>query len=77
MATGRLAAGGASLDLAAALLSLHHQVIPPTVNVDAVAERHRIDLVTGAPRAAPSTRRWCSPAAAAASTPPPSCDPSD
>ena len=48
--TGRLSAGGASLDVAAALLSLRDQVVPPTVNVAAPAGDCRIDLVTGGPR---------------------------
>lgn len=51
--TGRLSAGGASLDLAAALLSLRDQVVPPTVNVTAPAEDCPIDLVTGRPRPLP------------------------
>ncbi|QEV57251.1 ketosynthase chain-length factor [Streptomyces platensis] len=50
--TGRLLAGGASLDLATALLSLRDQVIPPTVNVHDRATPHALDLVTGGPRAA-------------------------
>ncbi|GAB1338435.1 ketosynthase chain-length factor [Streptomyces sp. E-15] len=44
--TGRLAAGGAALDLAAALLSLRDQVIPPTVHVGAPAADCPVDLVT-------------------------------
>ncbi|RSS40891.1 ketosynthase chain-length factor [Streptomyces sp. WAC07061] len=44
--TGRLAAGGASLDLAAALLSLRDQVIPPTINAGATAGDCPVDLVT-------------------------------
>ncbi|MEU3524167.1 beta-ketoacyl synthase N-terminal-like domain-containing protein [Streptomyces sp. NPDC038707] len=47
--TGRLAAGGAALDLAAALLSLRDQVIPPTAHVTDVAPDCPVDLVT-APR---------------------------
>ena len=35
--TGRLYAGGGPLDLATALLSIRHGVIPPTVNVTDVA----------------------------------------
>ncbi len=42
--TGRLLAGGASLDVATALLALRDGVIPPTVNV--TAADHPIDLVT-------------------------------
>ncbi|MFD3875964.1 ketosynthase chain-length factor [Streptomyces sp. NPDC058623] len=48
--TGRLAAGGASLDLAAALLSLRDGVIPPTVNTGAPAADCPIDLVTAVRR---------------------------
>ncbi|MGF1428683.1 ketosynthase chain-length factor [Kitasatospora sp. LaBMicrA B282] len=47
--TGRLYAGGAPLDLAAALLSIRDGVIPPTTNVDP-SEDYRLDLVTGSPR---------------------------
>lgn len=43
--TGRLNAGAASLDVAAALLAIRDRVIPPTVNVSA-AGSYRIDLVT-------------------------------
>jgi act minimal PKS chain-length factor (CLF/KS beta) len=50
--TGRLLAGGAPLDLAAALLALRDGLIPPTVNVTRPAHDGRIDLVTGAARAA-------------------------
>ena len=48
--TGRLAAGGAALDLAAALFSLRDQVIPPTTGTRRPAEDCPLDLVTGAPR---------------------------
>ncbi|NEB93485.1 beta-ketoacyl synthase N-terminal-like domain-containing protein [Streptomyces bauhiniae] len=51
--TGRLSAGGASLDLAAALLALRDQVVPPTVNVTEPADDCPIDLVTGRPRPLP------------------------
>ncbi|MFH7598078.1 ketosynthase chain-length factor [Streptomyces racemochromogenes] len=44
--TGRLAAGGASLDLAAALLSLRDGVIPPTVHAGPPAADCPVDLVT-------------------------------
>ncbi|AGS69483.1 ketosynthase chain-length factor [Streptomyces collinus] len=47
--TGRLLAGGASLDLAAALLSVRDAVIPPTVNVTAPADG-ALDLVTAVRR---------------------------
>ncbi|MYT24247.1 ketosynthase chain-length factor, partial [Streptomyces sp. SID7760] len=51
--TGRLAAGGAALDVAAALLTLRDQLIPPTTGTELPAEEYRLDLVTGAP--APAT----------------------
>ncbi|WP_405577893.1 ketosynthase chain-length factor [Streptomyces sp. NBC_01190] len=51
--TGRLAAGGASLDLAAALLALRDQLVPPTVLATAVADDCPVDLVVGRPRPAP------------------------
>jgi act minimal PKS chain-length factor (CLF/KS beta) len=44
--TGRLGAGGAALDLATALLTLHHGCIPPTVNVSEVNPDYQVDLVT-------------------------------
>ncbi|MEV6603570.1 ketosynthase chain-length factor [Kutzneria sp. NPDC051319] len=49
-ATGRLYSGGAALDLAAALLTIRHGVIPPTVNVSGPAPGYDLDLVTGAAR---------------------------
>ncbi len=49
--TGRLYSGGGPLDVATALLSMRDGVIPPAVNVS-VAQDYRIDLVTGAARAA-------------------------
>lgn len=48
--TGRLLAGGASLDLATALLSLRDQVVPPTVNISRPAHSEIIDLVMDRPR---------------------------
>ncbi|MDN3027281.1 ketosynthase chain-length factor [Streptomyces sp. S.PB5] len=48
--TGRLAAGGASLDLAAALFALRDQVIPPTTGTRHPADDCPLDLVTDAPR---------------------------
>ena len=48
--TGRLFGGGASLDVATALLSLRDGLIPPTAAP--AAEEHRIDLVTGRAREA-------------------------
>lgn len=50
--TGRLYAGGAALDLAAACLALRDQVIPPTSGEIDVAAEYGIDLVQGAPREA-------------------------
>ncbi|MEU9443050.1 ketosynthase chain-length factor [Streptomyces sp. NPDC048304] len=50
--TGRLLSGGSAVDLAAALLSLRDQVIPPTVGTARVAADCPVDLVTGGPRPA-------------------------
>ncbi|MEU9304457.1 ketosynthase chain-length factor [Streptomyces sp. NPDC048269] len=47
---GRLSAGGAALDLAAALLALRDQVIPPTTGTVRPAADCPLDLVTGTPR---------------------------
>jgi 3-oxoacyl-(acyl-carrier-protein) synthase len=44
---GRLYAGGAPLDVAAALLSLRDGVIPPTINLDDPAEGCDLNFVTG------------------------------
>jgi act minimal PKS chain-length factor (CLF/KS beta) len=49
--TGRAYAGGA-LDVAAALLALRDQIIPPTVGVRHVVPDYHLDLVTGAARPA-------------------------
>lgn len=49
---GRLAAGGAALDVATALLSLRDQAIPPTVGTRRVADGYRLDLVLDEPRPA-------------------------
>ncbi|MCX4633240.1 ketosynthase chain-length factor [Streptomyces sp. NBC_01443] len=46
--TGRLAAGGAALDVAAALLALRDQVIPPTTGTELPADDCPLNLVTGA-----------------------------
>jgi act minimal PKS chain-length factor (CLF/KS beta) len=51
--TGRLYGGGASLDLAAALLAVQHGVIPPTVGVTSPAPGCDLDLVRGAAREVP------------------------
>ncbi|MEU3771822.1 ketosynthase chain-length factor [Streptomyces sp. NPDC032472] len=48
--TGRLLAGGGALDVAAALLALRDQVVPPTTGTTAPADDCPLDLVTGAPR---------------------------
>ncbi|GAV40282.1 ketosynthase chain-length factor [Streptomyces acidiscabies] len=48
--TGRLLAGGASLDIAAALLSLRDGVVPPAVHVEHPAYEGLIDLVRDTPR---------------------------
>lgn len=48
--TGRLYGGGASLDVATALLSLRHGVVPHTVGPRRLAAGCPIDLVTGQPR---------------------------
>jgi minimal PKS chain-length factor (CLF/KS beta) len=51
--TGRLYAGGSSLDFADAALTLRHQVIPPTVNTSDVPDEYGLDLVLDEPRPAP------------------------
>jgi act minimal PKS chain-length factor (CLF/KS beta) len=51
-ATGRLYSGAAPLDLAAALLSIRDQVVPPTINVRRLAEGVTLDLVRDRPRQA-------------------------
>ncbi|HET9117389.1 MAG TPA: ketosynthase chain-length factor [Pseudonocardiaceae bacterium] len=51
--TGRLLAGGGSLDLATALLALRDNVIPPTVHIEQFCYRDEVDLVRDAPRQAP------------------------
>jgi len=45
--TGRLYAGGAPLDVAAALLAMRDGVLPPTINLDEPAEGCDLDFVTG------------------------------
>ncbi|MFJ5549842.1 beta-ketoacyl synthase N-terminal-like domain-containing protein [Streptomyces sp. NPDC093225] len=54
--TGRLGAGGSSLDVAAALFALRAGVVPPTTGTVRVAADYRLDLVTGAPRRLPGLR---------------------
>jgi act minimal PKS chain-length factor (CLF/KS beta) len=51
--TGRLYAGGAALDVAAALMSIRDSVIPPTVGVAHLAPDCPVDLVTDVPRETP------------------------
>jgi 3-oxoacyl-(acyl-carrier-protein) synthase len=46
---GRLYAGGAALDVAAALLAMRDGVIPPTVNLDDPADGCDLNFVTGSP----------------------------
>ncbi|MFI6497905.1 ketosynthase chain-length factor [Nonomuraea typhae] len=46
--TGRLYSGGSALDLATALLSIKHDLVPPTVNVAEPLEEYALDLVTEA-----------------------------
>lgn len=50
--TGRLYAGGASLDVAAALLAMRDGRLPPTINLDQPAEDCELDFVTGSAREA-------------------------
>jgi 3-oxoacyl-(acyl-carrier-protein) synthase len=49
---GRLYAGGASLDVAAATLALRDQVLPPTVNLTDPADGCELEFVTGDARPA-------------------------
>ncbi|GAA1971263.1 ketosynthase chain-length factor [Amycolatopsis minnesotensis] len=51
--TGRLLGGGAALDVAAALLSLRHSVVPPAVHIGRPKYSDEIDLVVGEPRERP------------------------
>ncbi|WP_317453964.1 beta-ketoacyl synthase N-terminal-like domain-containing protein [Streptomyces sp. TRM68416] len=44
--TGRIGAGGSALDVAAALLSLRDNVLPPTAHVDHPRDGWHLDLVT-------------------------------
>jgi 3-oxoacyl-(acyl-carrier-protein) synthase len=48
--TGRLYAGGASLDVAAAVLAMRDGLISPTVNLEERADGCDLDFVTGTPR---------------------------
>ncbi|WP_314177998.1 ketosynthase chain-length factor [Streptomyces winkii] len=50
--TGRLYGGGAALDVATALLAIRDGVIPPTINVPALAPGCDLDLVRDEPRPA-------------------------
>ena len=47
---GRLYAGGASLDVATALLAMRDGVIPPTINLDEPADGCDLNFVTGSAR---------------------------
>ncbi|MDA2812992.1 ketosynthase chain-length factor [Nocardiopsis sp. RSe5-2] len=51
--TGRIYAGGAPLDTAAALLAVRHGVLPPTAGVPADRPDDGLDLVLDAPRETP------------------------
>ncbi len=46
--TGRLYAGGAPLDVTAALLAMRDGVLPPTINLDQPADGAELNFVTGA-----------------------------
>jgi act minimal PKS chain-length factor (CLF/KS beta) len=48
--TGKMGAGGAALDVATALLALHHQVIPPTARRGSIPQPRGIDMVYDRPR---------------------------
>ncbi len=50
--TGRLHSGSPALDIATALLSMRHGVIPPTINVTDPVAADQLDLVLDAPREA-------------------------
>ncbi|MCG8926709.1 ketosynthase chain-length factor [Lentzea sp. CC55] len=43
--TGRLFAGGGSLDVASAILSIYWSAIPPTINVENLVPEYELDLV--------------------------------
>jgi 3-oxoacyl-(acyl-carrier-protein) synthase len=49
---GRLYAGGAPLDVAAALLAIRDGVLPPTINLDQAADGAALDFVRGEAREA-------------------------
>ncbi len=50
--TGRMYAGAAVVDVAAALLSIRDQLLPPTINVRRCAPEYQLDLVLDEPRSA-------------------------
>jgi act minimal PKS chain-length factor (CLF/KS beta) len=50
---GRLYAGGAALDVAAALLAMRDGRLPPTINLDQTPHGEDLDVVRGAARPAP------------------------
>jgi minimal PKS chain-length factor (CLF/KS beta) len=56
---GRLYAGGASLDVAAAVLAMRDGVIPPTVNLEQPADGCDLDFVTAARETQPATVLVC------------------
>lgn len=51
--TGRLFSGGGALDVVAALMSIRHNVIPPTSGTTSVPDDYGLDLVVAEPRSAP------------------------
>ncbi|MEU4117721.1 ketosynthase chain-length factor [Kitasatospora sp. NPDC028055] len=51
--TGRLYAGSPAIDVATALLSLRHGIIPPMINVTDPVPSDQLDLVLGRPREVP------------------------
>ncbi|MGI8554144.1 MAG: beta-ketoacyl-[acyl-carrier-protein] synthase family protein [Dehalococcoidia bacterium] len=50
-ATGHLMAGAGALNVAVAALALHHQTVPPTLNLETVDPECRLDWVPGEARA--------------------------
>ncbi|QMU67353.1 ketosynthase chain-length factor [Streptacidiphilus sp. P02-A3a] len=50
--TGRLFSGGGVLDVVAALMSIKHDIIPPTFGSRTVPDTYDLDLVVGEPRPA-------------------------
>ena len=56
-AIGHLLAASGAVELGATLLSLHHQVVPPTLNLDSPDPECRFDCVPNQARAAAVTVR--------------------